>query len=332
MELRRTLIAWVAGAGLACLCLPVLAAGQPGSLQGKTLFGEPMYTVGTNPVNVAPDDVLLRAVAEAKAAYETELSVDSATWYGRLLGYQGLMRESVGVYTTALAKFPDSAKLLRHRAHREFSLRQFDASIVDGLKAAALYEGKPLEREKLGPAYFPSTPDVVQFYAYYHLGLAYFAKHDFTQATEWFDKARQVAAGVDDAASVTAATYWQYLSLARGHRHDAARELLRNDTTTLLDLADNVEANYYFDGIQLFKNLRDPATYYDDKDSGKAFSTADAMSAGTGYSLANYYLLRGETAKAREYLEKPLQVATWSYFSRIQAEADWIALFGTQRP
>jgi tetratricopeptide (TPR) repeat protein len=325
------------GVLFATLALLLGAAGasaqeQTRSLQGKDLFGRPMYTVGSNPVNATDTDTLLRAVADAKAAYEADPSIDNTTWYGRMLGYRGLHREAVEVYSAGLKRHPRSAKLLRHRAHRYFNLREFDKSIEDGLRAAELYRGKPLERERPGPDYFPGSQDVVQFYLYYHLGHAFFAKKDYAAAAEWFGRARQVGIGTDDLPGYTAGVYWQYLSLARDHRFDDARALLDGFTLTLHDLRDNIEANYYFDGIQLFKGLRDPETYYSAEDSGKAFSTSDGISAGTAYSLANYWLIHGELEKARKYLRIAAGVQTWSYFARVQAEADWLALFEGEIP
>ena len=329
MNPKHKLFIGLASFAMAFLSLSAAAQNAP---QGKSLFGEPMYTSSPNPVNVAPTDKLVRATAEAKAAYEANPTIDTITWYGRVLAYQGLMREAVQVYTTGLKKYPDSAKLLRHRAHRHFNLREFDKSITDGLRAAALYKNKPLEREKLGPDYFPSTPDVVQFYLYYHLGQAYLAKHDFEAAAKWFAQARETAIGVGDVSSITAAVYWEYLSLARGQHFSDANELLGNYRYTLVDLKDNIESNYYFDGIQLFKNLRDPNLFFDDKDSGKAFSTADGIVASTSYSLASYYLLHGQTDKAKDHLRRAAKISTWSYFARVQAEADWVFLFGNEKP
>jgi len=330
MTLRTKLVASIAAMTMA---IASGAMAQEQSYQGRTLFGDPMHTViGSNPVNAAPTEALDRATNEARAAYEADPSIDNTTWYGRTLGYNGLMREAVEVYTAGLRRHPNSAKLLRHRAHRYFSLRQFDESIADGLKSAALYEGQPLERERLGPDYFPSTPDVVQFYTYYHLGQAYFAKHDYANAAKWFGRSREVALGVHGAPDETAAVYWLYLSLARGGRYAEGQELLSNFNLTLLDLVENRESNYYFDGIQLFKNLRDPADVYSEVDGGKAFSTSDGIKASTAYSLANYYLLIGEREKARDNLRLALNTDTWSYFARVQAEADWIYLYGQQRP
>jgi tetratricopeptide (TPR) repeat protein len=142
----------------------VLAADAPQpasaeqSYQGKSLFGEDLYTKRNSNLNVAQPTVLARAANDAQSAFEKEITPDTATWYGRVLAYQGLMKEAIVVYDAGLKRFPDSAKLLRHRAHRYFSLRRFDESIKDGLKAAQLYAGRPLEREKLGPDYSRARP------------------------------------------------------------------------------------------------------------------------------------------------------------------------------
>lgn len=300
--------------------------------QGKSLFGDDLYTKANSNLNLGDPAVLTRATVEAKAAFDKDLTPDTATWYGRLLAYQGLMKESIVVYDAGLKKYPESAKLLRHRAHRHFTLRRFDESIKDGLKSAQLYEGKPLEREKLGPDYFPSTADVVQIYLYYHLGQAYLAKHDFDAAAKWFSKAGEVSQGVERIPDYTAAVYWSYLSLGRGQRYTEAQALLDGYKHTLHDLRDNIEANYYFDAIQLFKGNRAPESFFSNVDSGKAFSTADGVAASSGYSLANYYILRGETDKAKDWLRRAVKVDSWGYFARIQAEADWLLLYGPERP
>jgi tetratricopeptide (TPR) repeat protein len=324
--------ALVAALGLAFTSPSTSARDTGMSLQGNDMFGQPMYTRGSNPVNLGPTETLQRAVDEARAAYAADPSIDNTTWYGRVLAYQGLHREAVEVYTAGLKRHPRSGKLLRHRAHRYANLREFDRSIEDGLRAVELYRGKPLERERLGPDYFPSTPDVVQFYLYYHLGHAYFAKKDFPAAATWFSRSREVSLGVEDLPIHGAAVYWQYLALARDQRFDEARALLADYPVTMYDLRDNPESNYYFEGVQLFRGMRDPATYLSSQDTGKPFSTSDGVEAGTAYTLANHWLIRGEIEKAKPLLRKAIAVDTWSFFARVQAEADWVALFGNEKP
>jgi tetratricopeptide (TPR) repeat protein len=314
------------------MAVPNVAMAQEGRLQGTSLLGRPMVARADRNVGVANVATLERAARDAKAAFERDMTVDTATWYGRVLFYQGYARESAAVYDAALARFPNSAKLLRHRAHRHFSLREFDQSIALGLKAARLYEGQPLEREKPGPAYFPGTPDIVQYYLYYHLGQAYFAKHDYANAARWFAKSSEAAAFTHDVEAETANTYWEYLSLARGGQMREAERALERYQLTLFQVHPEGGSDTYFDGIQLFKGHRAATSFFSKEDSGRAFATADGVAASTAYSLANYHILRGEVDKAKPWLQRSIAVDSWSFFARIQAEADWIKLFPGEQP
>ena len=320
----------LASVGLLMIAAP--AGAQEGSFQGTSLLGQPMVTSPARNANVAATETLERAARDAKAAFESNMTVDTATWYGRILFYQGYTKESAAVYDQALKRFPNSGKLLRHRAHRHFSLREFDKSIELGLKAATLYENQPLEREKPGPDYFPGDPDVVQYYLYYHLGQAYFGKHDFDNAAKWFAKSAEAASFTRDLEARTANGYWEYLSLARGGRLRDAQKVLDDYDLTLFEVHPKGGSDTYFDGLQLFKGNRAADSFFSDKDSGRAFATADGVAASTAYSLANYYILRGEAEKAKPWLQRSINVDSWSFFARIQAEADWLLLFPNERP
>lgn len=322
----------LASAGLLMLAVPLSVTAQEGSLQGTSLLGKPMVTTQTRSANIAATETLDRAARDAKAEFERNMTVDSATWYGRILFYQGYSKESAAVYDQALKRFPNSGKLLRHRAHRAFSLREFDKSIELGLKAAKLYENQPLEREKPGPDYFPGDPDVVQYYLYYHLGQAYFAKHDFDNAAKWFAKSAESAAFTHDVEARTANGYWEYLSLARAGKLREAQKLLDDYDLTLFEVHPKGGSDTYFDGLQLFKGNRAADSFFSDKDSGRAFATADGVAASTAYSLANYYILSGEPEKAKPWLQRSINVDSWGFFARIQAEADWLLLFPNERP
>jgi tetratricopeptide (TPR) repeat protein len=311
---------------------PLPALAQQGSFQGTSLLGKPMITRADRNVGVADVATLERAARDAKIAFEKNMTVDNATWYGRILFYQGYVKESAAVYNTALQRFPNSGKLLRHLAHRQFSLRQFNESIATGLKAAKLYEGQPLEREKPGPDYFPGTPDVVQYYLYYHLGQAFFAKHQYKDAAHWFAKSAESAAFTHDVEAKTANTYWEYLSLARGGHIREAQRLLDGYQLNLWQVHPNGGSDTYFDGIQLFKGHRAANSFFSKEDSGRAFATADGVAASTAYSLANYYILRGEVEKAKPWLQRSISVDSWSFFARVQAEADWVMLFPGEQP
>jgi hypothetical protein len=319
-------------ASLFILATPTLATVPQGSVQGTSLLGKPMVASADRNVGVADVATLERAAKDAKAAFESNMTVDTATWYGRILFYQGYVKESAAVYDIALARFPNSGKLLRHRAHRHFSLREFDKSIALGLKAAKLYEGVPLEREKPGPEYFPGAPDIVQYYLYYHLGQAYFAKHDHDNAAKWFAKSSEAAAFTHDVEAKTANSYWEYLSNARAGNLRKAQKILDAYQLTLFEVHPEGGSDTYFDGLQLFKGNRAAGSFFSKEDSGRAFATADGVAASTAYSLANYYVLRGEAEKAKPWLQRSIDVDSWSYFARIQAEADWVMLYPGEQP
>ncbi|MGN6690035.1 MAG: tetratricopeptide repeat protein [Sphingopyxis sp.] len=323
-------LTWIASAAMLALAAP--ASAQTGSFQGTSLLGEPMYTAPARNANVAAVETLERAARDAKAAFEANMTVDTATWYGRVLFYQGYTRESAAIYDQALKRFPNSGKLLRHRAHRAFSLREFDKSIELGLKAAKLYENQPLEREKPGPDYFPGDPDIVQYYLYYHLGQAYFGKHDYDNAAKWFAKSAEAASFTRDLDARTANAYWEYLSLARGGHMREAQKVLDGYDLTLFEVHPKGGSDTYFDGLQLFKGNRAADSFFSDKDGGRAFATADGVAASTAYSLANYYILSGEPEKAKPWLKRSINVDSWSFFARIQAEADWVLLFPNEKP
>ncbi len=297
--------------------------------QGTSLLGERLYATSQTRLYVAPETGLDAAIARARAAFEQNNNVQNAVWYGRLLGYRSHMREAVDVFTAGLRRNPNSARLYRHRAHRYFSLRQFDRSIADGLRAAQLYQGQPLEREPLVD-YYPADPDIVQFYTYYHLGQAYFAKQQYNEAATWFRRSADATPTGDDPDNIVATTYWIFLSLARGGRVAEAQEVLDNFTLTLRDLSPTSPNIFYFDGIQLFKGNRGANSFFPPGAADANLGSAAAAS--MSYSLANYHLLRGERELAKPHLANVIRAESWGMFARIQAEADWVLTFPGEQP
>lgn len=299
--------------------------------QTTSAFGEKLYTAELPALNMSAQ-LLDRALVEAEANFVAEITVDSATWYGRLLGYKGRHRKAIEVLTVGLEEYPDSPKLLRHRAHRYFSLREFDNSIEDGLEAARLFEGKPLEREKPGPEYFPGDPDIVQFYTYYHLGQALFATRSFAEAANWFDRAMQVSMAHDDHSGVTSSVYWFYLSAMRAGDIAVAKARLDAYQLTLDDLRDTTEAHSYFDGLQVFKRNRSPQSFLSPDQLASMSERPDLIAASNAYTVANFYINQARPELAKPYLRRAVQVDTWALFARIQAESDWVYLFGDEKP
>ena len=63
-----------------------------------------------------------------------------------------------------------------------------------------------------------------------------------------------------------------------------------------------------------------------------ASRSSTGVAASTAYSLANYYILTGDAEKAKPWLSRSINVDSWGFFARIQAEADWLLLFPGEQP
>jgi len=326
--MNQSCIAALILAGALAFSVPASAA----ELQGKSLLGEPLYIVQQIGFPPAQMENLVKATAEAKADFEKSVTIDNATWYARLLMYQNHILDSIAVLDRGLKQFPTSGKLLRHRAQRYLTLREFDKSIADGLAGVKYYEGLPIEREKPGPAYFPGDPDMVQMYLHYHLGQAYFGKHDYDNALKSFARAREIGAFSRDYETESSTVYWMFLCAARAGRTAEARKILDGFQQTLFETHPKGDSDTYFDGIQLFKGNRPVSSMFSASDGGQPFATSDGVIASTSYSIAQYYLLMGQRDKAKPWLARSIQVKGWGYFARIQAEADWKLLYPNEMP
>ncbi len=327
---RITLALFIASNGFVIMTSSAAEQTSEGFIyQTTSPFGEKLYTAATPDLHMSTEPVD-RALVAAEQDYNRKMTVDSVTWYARMLGWKGQHRKVIEVLTTGLKKYPNSAKLLRHRAHRYLTLREFEKSIEDGLRSAELYEGQFPDRELPGPDYYPGFPGVVQYSTYYHLGQALFASRRFKDADGWFTKALGVALTGNDYDGVTSGVYWIFLSRMRAGKLVEAKKILDEYRYTMYDLRDSNESHAYFDGIQLFKEHRAPTSFFTPEQLLVTSSDrADLIAASNGYSIANYYLNKGEPEKAREFLKRSLQVDAWGLFARIQAEVDWLTLFGT---
>src|SRR5215216_407685 len=104
--------------------------------------------------------------AETRREFETKLndarelferepqSAERIIWLGRRTAYLGRYKDAIRIYTKALEKFPDDARLFRHRGHRFLTLRCFDLAISDLNRAAKLIKGKP---DKIEPDGLPNA-------------------------------------------------------------------------------------------------------------------------------------------------------------------------------
>ena len=129
---------------------------------------------------------------------------------------------------------------------------------------------------------------------FYHLGLAYYLKGDFSRAATAYEGC--LAASDSDGAKVECQA-WLLPSLLRAGRKQDAKRLL--DGVRLTSLAGH--AGLYLDRLLLFKGTRTEAAVAATMPSEGAVTEATV-----GYSIGLWHLLNGRQAEARTYFTRSI--------------------------
>ena len=261
-----------------------------------------------------PQQAQLEAdLAAARAAFEANPEdPDALIWVARRLGYLWRFHEAIDVLDQGIERWPDNAKLYRHRGHRYITVRDFPRAQADFEKAAALIAGQPDEIEPDGapnPAGKPRS--TLAFNIWYHLGLAHYLQGQYEPALAAYEELLKSGAADNDD-SVVAVTDWMWMSLMRLDRKDEAAALLEKIHPQM----EILENQSYLRRLLMYKGLEAPEALL----SPDSTDTTDIAT--QGYGLANYYLVAGETDKARGVLARILEGTGWPAFGYIAAEAD----------
>jgi tetratricopeptide (TPR) repeat protein len=196
-------------------------------------------------------------------------------------------REAIATFNRGLAIEPNNALLLRWRGHRYLSVRDFDRALDD------LTSGSRLDSTIYG--------------IWYHLGIVRFAGTDFGGAVDAFTRAQRIA---PDSGELAGATDWLWMSLMRAGRAAEAQAMLARRP-------DSVAAgNAYATRLKLYRGEIQPHEVMTPAD------TADIQVATLSYGVGNWYLLRGDTTRAREWFRRSVQSGGWPAFGFIMSEIE----------
>lgn len=196
-------------------------------------------------------------------------------------------REAISTFTRGLAVAPDNAMLYRWRGHRYLSVRELDRALADLTRASEL--------------------DSTIYGIWYHLGIVRYARRDFAGAAEAFARAQQRA---PDGGERAGAADWLWMSLSRAGRTAAARAVLDQ-------LPDSLPPdNAYTRRLRLYRGEIDPDDVVTPADTG------DVTLATLSYGVGNWYLIRGETTRARAWFERAIASDGWPAFGFIAAEIE----------
>ena len=196
-------------------------------------------------------------------------------------------REAIATFNRGLTIEPDNALLLRWRGHRYLSVREFDRAHDD------LTRGSRLDSTIYG--------------IWYHLGIVRFAATDFGGAVDAFTRAQRIA---PDSGELAGSTDWLWMSLMRAGRAAEAQAMLARRP-------DSVAAgNAYTRRLKLYRGEIQPDEVITPAD------TADIQVATLSYGVGNWYLLRGDTTRARERFRRSVQSGGWPAFGFIMSEIE----------
>jgi tetratricopeptide (TPR) repeat protein len=198
-------------------------------------------------------------------------------------------REAIETFTRGLAIAPNDAMLYRWRGHRYLSVREFDKSLAD------LTRGYQLDSTNYG--------------ILFHLGILRFLRGEFDAAATLFAKAQPRA---PDGGELKGSTDWLWMSLSRAGRKAEATAMLARRPDTL-----PAPPGYaYASRVSLYRGELTPETLFSPAD------TADVQVATLSFGLGNWYLVRGDTARAVAQFERAVKSGGWPGFGFIASEAE----------
>ena len=196
-------------------------------------------------------------------------------------------QEAVRTFTRALAVAPNDPMLYRWRGHRNLSVRNFDAAMADLTRGYAL--------------------DSLNYGTLYHLGVLRFVRGDFNAAADAFRRAQPRA---PDAGELAGSTDWLWMSLQRaGRAAEASAMLARRPDSLTTTVA-------YSRRLKLYRGEIAPEALITPADTG------DVDLATLSFGLGNWYLVKGDSTRARALFQRSVASGGWPAFGFIASEAE----------
>lgn len=249
----------------------------------------------------------------AQQKFDAHQSEENYIWLGRRTAYLGRYNEAIRIFSEGIEKYPNSAKLYRHRGHRYISQRKFDTAILDFEKAVELVRNSPLEIEPDGQPNKLNIPlSTTQFNIWYHLALAHYLKGDFAKAEVAYRQCLLVSNNND---LFIATADWLYMALRRQSKLREAQTLLDSVRESL----PIIENDSYYNRLQFYKGKRGVEEVLNPDPKSEDYDLALATQ---GYGVANWYLYSGDSLKAKEIFSQIVGRKHFSSFGFIAAEAD----------
>ncbi len=260
------------------------------------------------PEELAERQKMLLAEAEAGMAARPE-DPEPVIWSGRRLGYLGRYGEAVERFSEGHRRFPDDPRFLRHRGHRQITLRRFAEAAEDLERGLQLAGDRPDEVEPDGLPNERNQPTSTLFTnLWYHHGLARYLQGDFSAALVSYRRCLERSSNPD---MQVATRYWLYWTLRQLGRGDLADEALRPVGEDL-----DIIENHDYHRLLLAYRDGNPEGLLEGLEPGSvAFATL-------GYGVARWHASAGRDDAAVALLRKVVEAGNWAAFGAIAAEAE----------
>ena len=183
--------------------------------------------------------------------------------------------------------------LLRWRGHRYLSVREFAKADADLQRGLAI--------------------DSTNYGILFHLGVLRFAQGRHAEAAGYFRRAQPVA---PDGGERAASTDWLWMSLMRSGRASEAEAMLAERIDQRPDPKPAPPGYAYVSRLKLYRGELSPDSLISPAD------TDPTSRATLSYGLGNWYLVRGDTTRARAAFRAAVQSGGWAGFGFIVAERE----------
>ncbi|MCU0636711.1 MAG: tetratricopeptide repeat protein [Gemmatimonadaceae bacterium] len=198
-------------------------------------------------------------------------------------------REAIETLTRGLAIAPENVMLLRWRGHRYLTVREYDKGYADLVRGYAI--------------------DSANYGILYHLGVVRMIRGEFDAAADAFARAQRVPPSANEMAG---STDWRWMALARAGRRREGDAML----ATRPDSVPTTPGYAYARRLAMYRGVTRPESLI------VASDTADVQASTLHYGLGNWYLVQGDTARAREHFKAAVKSGGWPAFGFQLAEVE----------
>lgn len=245
---------------------------------------------------------------------------DAWIWVGRREAYLGNYDEAIATYTEALEIFPESPRLLRHRGHRQITIRRNDLAIEDLQQA---WEGAQDLPDEIEPDGMPNAAGIPRSTLHtnilYHLALALYLEGRYEEAEVAWSACLECSPNDD---MRVASAWWLLLMRTRLGDTDGQAEVFAMVTPQM----DIIENHVYHQLLLEAKrgSLGDSTVPEDHLDPGVSSATLDA-------GRALWLISRGETEDGLERCQALIESnGATAAFGCIACEAELARIDRTQ--